>query len=97
MRPVVGTASEVAEVLLKRACRALRSAGTADRGPVQRPAPLDRPAQRPWASVSFCTTRAGLEIVAASSKYRGVAGLAEFITGLPGKCVAWQGVGTPPA
>jgi hypothetical protein len=64
---------------------------------IQRRAPLDHPSRHPWVSVSFCMTRAGLETVVAVPEYLGVVGLAEFIAGLPGKCVARQGVGTTQA
>jgi hypothetical protein len=54
----------------------------------QHRAPLDHPSRHPWVSVSFRMTRAGLETVAASPEFRGVTGLAAFIAGLPGRCVA---------
>jgi hypothetical protein len=63
---------------------------------IQRRAPLDHPSRHPWVSVSFCMTRAGLETVVAVPEYRGVTRLAEFIAGLPGKCVARQGVRAAP-
>jgi hypothetical protein len=63
---------------------------------IQRRAPLDHPSRHPWVSVSFCMTRAGLETVVAAPEYRGVTGMAVFIAGLPGKCVARQGVRAAP-
>ncbi len=63
---------------------------------IQRRAPLDHPSRHPWVSVSFCATRVGLESVAASLEYRGVTGLAQFIAGLPGRCVSRQGVRAAP-
>jgi hypothetical protein len=62
MWPFAGMTSELTEVLLKRACRALRRVaicGDGRQGLIQRRASLHRPAQNLRASVSFCATRAG--------------------------------------
>ena len=63
---------------------------------IQHRAPLDHPSRHPWVSVSFCMTRAGQETVVGVPEYLGVTGLAEFIAGLPGRCMARHGLRAAP-